>query len=241
MHLTLQFTTLACIPGIIQYNDSKIQLCDLPGIIQGAASGKGRGKQVIGVARTADVILMVLDAEKADVQRRLLTFELESVGIRPNQKRPDCSIRIKKTGGISLNATCELTHCDLLFVRETLQLYKMHNVDVLMREDLTQDEFIDCIENNRIYTPVVYVCNKVDNVTLDIVDRLAHRSQHVVISVRDKLNLDYLVERIWQELAFIRVYTKRRAIKPDFTDPLIMKKGSTVESVCAGIHRSMVS
>ena len=40
------FTTLTCIPGVIHYNDAKIQLLDLPGIIEGAAEGKGRGRQV---------------------------------------------------------------------------------------------------------------------------------------------------------------------------------------------------
>lgn len=41
-----EFTTLTCIPGIINYNDAKIQLLDLPGIIEGASEGKGRGRQV---------------------------------------------------------------------------------------------------------------------------------------------------------------------------------------------------
>lgn len=41
-----EFTTLTCIPGIIHYNDTKIQLLDLPGIIEGASEGKGRGRQV---------------------------------------------------------------------------------------------------------------------------------------------------------------------------------------------------
>ncbi|KAK1282764.1 Developmentally regulated G-protein 1 [Acorus calamus] len=40
-----EFTTLTCIPGIIHYNDCKIQLLDLPGIIEGASEGKGRGRQ----------------------------------------------------------------------------------------------------------------------------------------------------------------------------------------------------
>jgi small GTP-binding protein len=64
-----EFTTLTCIPGIIHYNDAKIQLLDLPGIIEGASQGKGRGRQVIAVAKSSDLVLMVLDASK--VGRRL--------------------------------------------------------------------------------------------------------------------------------------------------------------------------
>ncbi|KAI2581688.1 developmentally regulated GTP binding protein 2, partial [Homo sapiens] len=42
-----EFTTLTCIPGVIEYKGANIQLLDLPGIIEGAAQGKGRGRQVI--------------------------------------------------------------------------------------------------------------------------------------------------------------------------------------------------
>ena len=74
-----EFTTLTCIPGVIEYKGADIQLLDLPGIIEGAAQGKGRGRQVIAVARTADLIFMVLDATKQDIHKDLLEAELESV------------------------------------------------------------------------------------------------------------------------------------------------------------------
>ena len=64
-------------------------MLDLPGIIEGAAQGKGRGRQVIAVARTADLVLMILDATKKDVHRQLLEAELDSVGIRLNQRPPN--------------------------------------------------------------------------------------------------------------------------------------------------------
>ena len=80
-----EFTTLTCIPGVIEYKGANIQLLDLPGIIEGAAAGKGRGKQVIAVARTADCVIMQLEAHKSDYQRTNLTMELEAVGIRLNQ------------------------------------------------------------------------------------------------------------------------------------------------------------
>jgi ribosome-interacting GTPase 1 len=61
---------------VINYNDAKIQLLDLPGIIEGAADGKGRGRQVIAVAKNSDLVLMVLDATKAEEQRIKISREL---------------------------------------------------------------------------------------------------------------------------------------------------------------------
>ena len=54
------FTTLTAIPGNIIYNEAKIQMLDLPGIIEGAKDGKGRGRQVISAARTCNMLMIVL-------------------------------------------------------------------------------------------------------------------------------------------------------------------------------------
>lgn len=82
----------------------RIQLLDLPGIVEGAAQGRGRGRQVVAgevclicdiipdlyeVAKTADLILIILDATKSAEQRRLLEAELDAVGIRLNKSKPD--------------------------------------------------------------------------------------------------------------------------------------------------------
>lgn len=67
---------MTCIPGVIHYNDAKIQLLDLPGIIEGAAEGKGRGRQVIAVAKNSDLVLMVLDANKAEEHKVKISREL---------------------------------------------------------------------------------------------------------------------------------------------------------------------
>ena len=54
-----EFTTLTCIPGNVIINDTKIQMLDLPGIIEGAAQGRGRGREVIAVARSADLVRLL--------------------------------------------------------------------------------------------------------------------------------------------------------------------------------------
>ena len=88
-----EFTTLTCIPGVIRYKGSKLQLLDLPGIIEGAKDGRGKGRQVIGVARTCNIILVVLDAVKPLNHKRIIESELEGVGIKLNRNKPDiCKI-----------------------------------------------------------------------------------------------------------------------------------------------------
>ena len=72
-----EFTTLTCVPGVIRYRGAKIQLLDLPGIIEGAKDGKGRGRQVIATARTCDLILIVLDCLKPITHKKLIEHELE--------------------------------------------------------------------------------------------------------------------------------------------------------------------
>jgi len=49
---------------------------------------------VIAVARTADVVMMMLDATKGDKQRELLEAELESVGIRLNKRKPNIYFKV---------------------------------------------------------------------------------------------------------------------------------------------------
>uniref|UniRef100_K1Q0G7 GATOR complex protein NPRL3 n=1 Tax=Magallana gigas TaxID=29159 RepID=K1Q0G7_MAGGI len=235
-----EFTTLTCIPGVIEYNGAKIQLLDLPGIIEGAAQGKGRGRQVIAVARTADLVVMMLDATKSKIQKELLTAELESVGIRLNKRKPNIYFKQKKGGGISFNSTLPLTKCNEKMVQLILHEWKIFNAEVLFREDCTSDEFVDVILGSRVYMPCLYVYNKIDQISIEEIDRIAREPSSVVVSCNMRLNLDYLLEMVWEYLALVRVYTKKRGAKPDFEDGLILRRGCTAEHVCHVIHRTMV-
>lgn len=209
------------------------------GIIEGAAQGKGRGRQVIAVARTADLVLMMLDATKPNVHRDLLERELESVGIRLNKAKPNIYFKQKKGGGLSFNSTCTMTRCSEKMVQMILHSFKIFNAEVLFREDCTEDEFIDVVTANRVYLPCVYVYNKIDQIAIEEVDRLARQPNSVVVSCNMQLNLDYLLEALWEELRLIRVYTKKPGAPPDFDDGLILRRGVTVEHVCHSIHRTL--
>jgi len=235
------FTTLTAIPGVLELAGAKVQLLDLPGIIEGASSGKGRGRQVIAVAKTADLILMMLDITKPDQQRELLERELEAVGIRLNRGKPDVTVKQKTGGGITINATVPMTKTDERTIRAVLQSYKLHNVDVLIREDISIDDFIDVVLGTRKYIKCLYVYNKIDAVSLETMDRMARLPNSMVVSCELKLNIEELKDRIWDMLELKRIYTKKRGCPPDFADPVVVRSDGNIHRLADAIHKSIAS
>lgn len=238
-----EFTTLCCQPSVFYVNNAKIQLLDLPGIIEGASEGRGRGRQVIAVAHSCDLILVILDATKDDCQQQLLTRELEAVGIRLNKKPPNISLRIKKGGGLTVNFTVPCPRLDLKTVQQVLQEYRIFNADVVVRDDCSADDFIDVVEGNRKYVRCIFVYNKIDMLSLEEIDQIARRPHSVVISSGPMWNLQQLKERIWEELGIARVYTKRKGQFPDFEDPVVMteQRGPcTVKTAVTMIHKELL-
>ncbi|PSN30872.1 GTP-binding protein 128up [Blattella germanica] len=118
-----EFTTLTTVPGCIKYKGAKIQLLDLPGIIEGAKDGKGRGRQVIAVARTCSLIFIVLDVLKPLQHKKLIEHELEGFGLRLNKTPPNIVFRKKDKGGVNLQTLVPQTELDLDTVKSILSEY----------------------------------------------------------------------------------------------------------------------
>lgn len=191
---------------------------------------------------------MVLDAAKEGSKnhREILEKELELVGLRLNKSPANISIVRKKTGGIKFNTmNCSLTKFGddpERTVQTILQEYKMHNCEILFREDCEPDELIDLIEGNRKYVKCIYCYNKIDMITIEEVNELARLNHSTVLSCNLDLNKDGLIEMIWEYLALVRIYTKPRGKQPDFSEPVVLTKGRhgcTVKSACVQVHRSL--
>lgn len=84
------------------------------------------------------------------------------------------------------------------------------------------DDLIDIIEGNRKFVKCLFVYNKIDQISLEEVDEIARkyylnyifikkifRPDSVVISCNYNLNMEFLLEKIWEKLALVRVYTKK--------------------------------
>ena len=90
-----------------------------------------------------------------------------------------------------------------------MQEYKMHNTDILFKDDATVDDLIDVIEGNRRYVKCLYVYNKIDVCSIEEVDEIARQPNSIPASAGLDLNMDGLLAAIWEKMALVRVYTKK--------------------------------
>lgn len=233
-----EFTTLTCIPGVIRHKGARIQLLDLPGIIEGAKDGKGRGRQVIAVARTCNLILIVLDAMRPMTDKRIIERELEGFGIRLNKSPADIILKRKDKGGINIVKTVPCPSLSDETIIGICKEYRMSNADITIRSRSTIDDLIDVLEGNRAYIPCIYALNKIDQITieeLDLIDKFPH---YVPICAALEWNLDTLVERMWDYLDLIRIYTKPRGMPPDYNEPVVLpRKKCSVGDLCNRLHK----
>jgi small GTP-binding protein len=234
------FTTLKPIPGLLEYNHAKIQVLDMPGIVSGAASGRGRGKEVLQCLRSADLILILLDVTRPEHYEVILK-EVFDTGVRLNQKRPDVKIVKTAKDGIKIGATCRLTHLSKDTITAILREFKINNADVTIREDITDDQLIDVIEDNKKYVPAILIFNKIDMVSKERLDELTKKLKpHLSISASKREHLDELKEVIFDNLNLIRVYLKEPGKDADMDIPIIMFKNATIKDVCEKLHRDFV-
>ncbi|XP_037662246.1 developmentally-regulated GTP-binding protein 1-like [Choloepus didactylus] len=236
-----EFTTLTTVPGIIRYKVAKIQLLDLPGIIEGAKDGKGRGHQVIAVAGTCNLILIVLDVLKPLGHKKITENELEGFGIHLNSKPPNIGFKKKDKGGINLMATCPQSELDAETVKSILDEYKIHNADVTLHSDARADDLTDVVEGNRVYIPCIYVLNKIDQISIEELDIIYKVPHCIPISAYHHWNFDDLLEKIWDYLKLVRIYKKPNGQLPDYTSPVVLPDSrTTVEDFCMKIHKNLI-
>lgn len=232
------FTTLAPVPGMMEYKGAKIQIIDLPGIIGEASKGRGRGREVLSVARNAELILLLTDARKPE-QLEIIREELYNIGIRLDKKPPKLIIKKSIKGGLNIQSDRQLTKAAGL-ISPVMQSYGIANADVILYEDVSVDEFIDALLGSRHYASSIVVFNKIDLISGSELSELKNEYPSAVfISAENKEGLEALREAIFEATRIIRIYLKPRNKPADMHKPLIMRRNDTVYDVCTKMHRGL--
>ena len=236
-----EFTTLDVNPGMLEYRGASIQLLDVPGLIEGAAGGRGRGREVLSVVRAADLVLILVSAFEPERYVRLVE-ELEANHVRLDAEPPKVAVTRTGQGGIRVTATKDLS-LEEGTVREVLREHGYVNADVAIREDLDVDRLIDGVMDNRVYLPSVVAVNKVDLVDEDFLEETADSladlgvdtDDLVYLSAETGAGLDDLKDRLWDALDLIRVYMDKPGRGVDYEEPLVLRAGDTVGDACEAL------
>ena len=237
------FTTLTCIPGLMEHRGAKIQILDLPGLIKGAAEGKGRGREILNVIRSTDMVLYVVDPfQKSHFE--ILDQELWKSGMRLNQQPPQVFITRTKRGGIIVRSTLEQTNLTEEEIRGIVRSFGIVSATVTLRTDVTDDHIVDTLAGSRIYSRAVVVVNKIDLATEKDLERtrsmLPENWPILEVSAKTGQGIDGMKDFIFDNLHFMSIYLKPQGKEADLVEPLIVKDTSTVRDVCAKLHRDFV-
>ena len=233
-----EFTTLDVNPGMLKYKGANIQLLDVPGLIEGAASGRGGGQEVLSVVRTADLVLFVLSVFEIDQYQRLYD-ELYANKVRLDQEPPSISVTKRHTGGMKVT-TADGVDLDEETIMQVCREYGYVNADITVRENLDIDRLVDALMDNRVYLPSAVAVNKADLIEQSYLDTVHEQlreydidpEEAVFISAAEEKGLDALTETIYDELGLLRVYMDKPGRGVDYDEPLVVtEEENTVEDV----------
>jgi hypothetical protein len=211
------------VPGVLLHKGARIQILDIPDILI------GKSGEAISAVRDADMILFVVDPRAPDLGPYV--EEIMRHGIRINERPPEVQIKRTSKGGINISCLVD-PGIDRESLMGILKEYRIHSADLLIREALTPERFIDALEGNRRYIQGIFVMNKADLVSFEVIS-----PDVIPVSALTGAGLDLLKDRIFERLGLIRIYMKPRGGEADLKEPMVLPKNSTVADLCDRIHK----
>jgi len=238
------FTTLDVVPGILNYKGATIQIFDVPGLIQGAARGKGEGKEILSVVRVSDLLVLIAAIDKPGAFG-LIEKELKQAGVRINKKPPRIKIEKKIRGGVEIQGDPGLSQST---VKSIAQEFKTPNAKIVFGQRVSEEELIDAFVGNRVYIKTIRVLSKADLLSPQKRKRIEKKEPGLVlVSVKQDIGINDLKQKIFDSLELIQVYLQKspdslpgnKSLQQAHSKPLICRKGDTVKSAAALISKQL--
>ncbi|MCX6801154.1 MAG: TGS domain-containing protein [Candidatus Diapherotrites archaeon] len=205
------FATKIPVPAMLDYAGGKVQIVEVPAIIQGSAQGRAQGKEILSIIRTADSVVLVCSEE----ERQMLVNELALSNIVVGRDRPRIEVKHSEFQGIQISGK-RFLNFPIGQLEGYLKNIGYSNSSVIISGPINSLTDVSEAMNERLtYKPCLVVNpNKI--------------SDHDLLDLRDQLFLS---------LNKILVYTKKPGHDAEMTAPLSMQKGSTVTDLAKSLHK----
>ncbi len=244
------FTTKFPVPGMAVFEDIQFQVIEAPSIVEGISKGAiWWGSRVLGLARNADALLIVIDSSGNPVkQLRIIKDELENVGI--HLRRPRGEVRITKSKaihGIKTISYGKLIGCTADDVRKLLEEYKIYNAEVKIVGEVTLEDVEKAIFEKITYKPSLIALTKIDIAPKGMVEAFMREVGKVLpevpiipTSAVTGEGVREIPKAIFRVSGIIRVYTKEPNSPKPSDRPMILKEGATVSDAVKEIREEFL-
>ncbi len=205
------FATMIPVPAMLDYHGARIQLIEVPAILEGSSSGKAQGKEIIAIARSADSLIVLGSKEEQEI----VVDELKKANIFLNKKRPAIFVKNSEFRGIQITGK-NLLKFPFNQLEGYLKSVGFTNSSVIVSEPiLSLSQVAEALNEKIVYKKAILVdARKVSD-----------------------FSLSDLSDQIFLLLDKILVYTKRPGQEPDMNKPIALEKGSTLLELARIVHK----
>ena len=241
------FATRKPVIGMLPYKNIQFQLIEAPALVEGASQGKMGGSQILGLARNADGLMLMVDLSEDPVEQfRILRSELERSGVLIGRSEGEVEVTRRSVGAsVQVVGGGILVDCTLDDIRRMLESYRINSALVRVRGKVALDDIETSLFSSTVYKPTLIVANKVDapkagealqnfKQTLKDVEIPIHP-----VSCLSSQGLEDLGGFIFKMLGIIRIYTKEPSDKEPSPNPIVVKEGTTVINIAKELHSSL--
>ncbi|MBI5884637.1 50S ribosome-binding GTPase, partial [archaeon] len=148
------FTTVTPVSGMMDFKGAKVQLVDLPAVIEGSSSGKMQGTQVLSIVRNADAILMPVRSAN---EFKVNVEELAKAGIQVVQAKPNIQIGESKFGGINF-AGKEFLNCSEVEAKSFVKGLGFDNITLVLFEKTSLRDLSDALDSRIVFKKALVAC-----------------------------------------------------------------------------------
>jgi hypothetical protein len=225
------------------FEDIQFQIIEAPPLVKGAAKGEGLGTQILGLARNADGLILMVDVSQDPcAQLSMVLNELDEAKITFQKTRARVSIeRLFRGAGLRLLLLGRLINCSAKDVETLLRSHHILDAVVRIQGDAKLDDIENAIFEATVYRPAIIVLNKIDSLTYK--EELKKLSEFtngqltiIPVSCKTKQGLESLGRELFNTLGIMRVYTREAGSRRPSPKPFILKTDGTVQDLARLVH-----
>ncbi|MFW9991685.1 MAG: GTPase [Candidatus Odinarchaeota archaeon] len=246
------FTTSKPQAGTLDVKGARLQLVDLPALIEGSSNGLANGTKVLTSVRNSDLAIITIDLSSIippEKQFEMILKELNHANLKLNVKQPQVTFEKVGAGGRQVYRGDYFLNGGKEAVEEILVQHGFINAIVRFYGPTTIDELLDCFNKSLTRVRCLIFCTKGDlpgsaNAYRIFVEYLKsnHDDRFPVIPFSTKkgdIDVPEIGEKIFSELQMVRVFTRTEG--GHVADkPLVVSQGATIKAVIEYVSKKML-